>query len=238
MGSGIQKRARDVVKPALERIEALEKNFTSLLGNQQNLLEGTNQALGMVEQRINTLERLMSGVVDNLDALSRAVGAMSDAKFPSVEQTVTRHIHEQATSRADMEKAALATAVETGRLIVGDSIGEQSVIVGREILKDGTVRHPGWEQLLFGQLQPDLMSSFLGKRVGDRIASPAGEFEVLEIYEIILAAPSENAPVAADDVAAEEVAAPESVGVLDADEGEADKALDEYLADSAGPQAN
>lgn len=221
MGSGINKRAREVITPALGRIEILEGQVVTLLSNQQNLMEGISRSLALVQDHMEVFDHLCN-------AFSEILGT------EKVQEIVKKQIHEKTTKRADAEKAVIAEGVESGSLKAQDIVNLNSVIVGREILKNGDVRHPGWQQLLVSQAREEIRNNLIGKVVGDKLDVPAGQFEILEIYEIIV----RETPVAvgkSEDGAdlATSGLAEASPDVVEISEDAADKALAEYMAGDA-----
>lgn len=231
MGSGINKRARDVIKPALERIEELERRSEALLSNQQNMMEAVNRALSVTQDRIEVMERLCN-------AFGEILGQ------EKVQEVVTKHIEEQAFARAEVEKKAIADGVDSGALKPREDITANSVITGREILKNGDIRKPGWQQLLVNQAREEIRALLVGKKVGDKIDVPAGQFEILEIYDIVeqavapASAPSPEETQAVADAAAAAVPGSEAVALPEISEEDADTALEEYMATPATTEPN
>ena len=226
MGSGIGKRANDKAVTALERIERLEKGFQTLLGNQQGLLEGSNRAFSMTEDRLSTQELLCEAITD---LLGRSV----------VEEAIKARIQATQQKQADEQREGITKALEEGQLIVGVGVTEQSIVTGRHVLKDGTFMHPGWQQIMLNQVKPEFKDSMLGKKVGESVEVPVGHFEILGVYEIPLIAPtqsmkSEPEMVVAGPMEGSETELPTSEDVAELpepDEKDAAAAFEEYMAD-------
>lgn len=224
MGSGIGKRANDKAVTALERIERLEKGFQTLLGNQQGLLEGSNHAFGMTEERLSTQELLCEAITDLLGR-------------EKVEDAIKTRIQKTQQEQADKQKAGIEKALSEGQLIVGVGVTEQSIVTGRHVLKDGTFMHPGWQQLMLNQVRPEFRDMLLGKTVGESVEVPVGHFEILGVYEIPLIAPTQSMKpepaTAPDEISEMELPTSEDVAELpEPDEKDADAALEQYMIEN------
>jgi hypothetical protein len=224
MGSGIGKRADGKATTALERIERLEKGFQTLLTNQQGLLEGSNQAFSMTEDRIGALDMLAEAITDILGR-------------EKVQEAIKLRMETEATERMNKDKAAIENSVSKGNLTPGDGIGEKSVVTGRYIKKsDGKILHPGWQFFTVSQVVPELRSGLMGKKVGETVEAPIGIFEIQGVYEVTRVAGTQTdkdpSPEALSPPAALEEAFMQLPAATDAPEGteqDADAALEEYM---------
>jgi hypothetical protein len=167
MGSGIQKKIRETNKTSngmLERLTNAESNIKSIYETDQ-------KNFTVIEQRFAEQSEI-------LDALITLTGM--EQVF---EQIKTKRI-EKAEVEAEGKKAALEKALQEGQIVVAETVGEQSILVGTEVDKDGNQLHPIRAQLLFAQIKKDLAEPLRGKKVGEVIYTPIGsKFTLQEIYD-------------------------------------------------------
>jgi hypothetical protein len=179
MGSGIQKKIRETNKTSngmLERLTNAESNIKSIYETDQ-------KNFTVIEQRFAEQSEI-------LDALITLTGM--EQVF---EQIKTKRI-EKAEVEAEGKKAALEKALQEGQIVVAETVGEQSILVGTEVDKDGNQLHPIRAQLLFAQIKKDLAEPLRGKKVGEVIDTPVGsKFTLQEIYDIVIPTKAENVPV-------------------------------------------
>lgn len=250
MGSGATKRALQNSLTALERIQRLE-GLTALFNeDRQKMLGDINRVNGITEHRLVTLEKSMNAVVEIVDKVADTLNKL-DLSYDTTEDGVTtrrgikletvmvvlkRQIQAEQAERAEQEKAAIAQAVKDGLIAFDETVSESSLIVGREVEADGTVRHPGWVQLQFSEARPDLKALFLGKKAGDSVSMGKGTFEVDEIYKAVPRAPEEaKADAGAETAPAEAPAEPTPAPAVNAEVSaeDAEKAFDDYMAEAS-----
>lgn len=103
--------------------------------------------------------------------------------------------------------------VDAGQIKASEEATDNSLIVARELNKDGTVENPRI-QFLTARLSPELQEKFVGKKVGELVKSEEDklDLEIMEIYDITineLGAQQEEEPVVeesqAEDSGGEEV---------------------------------
>jgi hypothetical protein len=136
-------------------------------------LQALQGHLMQLDQRISAMEEIMS-------ATTLVVGQ------EQVSDMVKSRRVEKADARSAAEKAALDVALGEGKVVKTETIGEKSIVVGREKDKDGNDLPPGRVQLLFGQFLPEFQPQLLGKGVGTTVDTPiGGKFEVTEVYDIV-----------------------------------------------------
>lgn len=230
MGSGIGKRAREVVKPALDRLDALEANVRGLAMNQKQILESVNGVVARIQQDLSVMD-------DIVNAVSEIVGR------DKILEVIKKMVEDRATARAEQEKARLAEALAAGELAKSDQpIGLGSIVIGRETTATGEVYGPGWQQFLVAKVKDEaLRGVMLGRKVGDVVELPStNKFEVQEVYEFVAPTegekvPQDAAPPAEQSEAGGELAEGAQVPatVPEVDE-EADKALEAYMAQAQG----
>ena len=90
----------------------------------------------------------------------------------------------------DLKVAALKQKVdelvEDGRAVAVDEVGENSLVVSRELNQQGEVENPRL-QFLTTRLVDELKSKFVGKKVGDLIKNDGEtlDIEIMEIYNFV-----------------------------------------------------
>lgn len=167
-------KAQQNKKSALERIDGLEQAY-------QGLVDGINAVLQSNGKRVAMLERAMGAVIE-------AVG------IEQVQAILEEKNRREQAERDASLKALVDQSLETGEIVVTDTIAEDSLIVGVEKNADGDPIS-GRAQLSFSEVGPDFKAELLGKGVGTVIATkprdeqgnelPPGTFEVQEIYKVL-----------------------------------------------------
>ncbi len=175
MGSGLNKKLAKLQQGvgALERIIALESAVTKLITQNQQLVAALNQSLSVLEKRNTTIEEIVDATVTVL--------GVSD-----VQAQVDKARQEKATQQMEIEIQALEAAKAAGSIVLTETIGPKTVIVGREFEADGKVIHPGRVQLFFSQIDPAAVEALNGKTAGTTVDIPSGgKFEILEVYAVV-----------------------------------------------------
>ena len=84
----------------------------------------------------------------------------------------------------DLKVAALKQKVdelvENGQIVAAQEIGDNSLVVSRELNQKGEVENPRL-QFLTSRLVEELKTKFVGKKVGDLIETPPNEMHALKI---------------------------------------------------------
>lgn len=183
MSNGMQRQMsqRKQVKSALERIEALEQTVPQIV-------MGVNQAFNQQGQRQEQLAAIVEAVVELFGA-----------------ETVDAKIREIADRKVlqNLAKAqeALKEGLEKGEVLKAETINEKSLVVGREIDKDGNPVFPGRVQLTFSAIKPAFQEKLKGQAAGFSVETENGsKFEVLEVYDVVekkAEAPAETVGLAA-----------------------------------------
>ncbi len=97
----------------------------------------------------------------------------------------------QQTQEMEAKKAQLEALVAEGRLVKANVIKESSVVVGREITKEGVSIHPGRFQMPFAEIAPQFQEQLLGKGTDSKLEIPNhGTFEVQEVYDFVTPVPA------------------------------------------------
>lgn len=191
MSNGLQKVSqRKQVRSALERIDLLEVE-------QARVINDVNQAFNNQSQQFGRLANIVQAMVEILggDVVDSKIKEMADAK---------------ALANLNAAQAALEHGLKTGEVVKADTIGEKTLVVGREFDNKGEVVFPGRAQLRFGGIRPDFQEKLKGQAAGFKMETDnGGSFEVLEIYDIV-----EKAAATAEATAD---AAPADAALLDGD---------------------
>lgn len=173
---------RKQVKSALERIETLEQTLPQITA-------GINGAFQQVEGKFAELAEILDALVD-LTGKEQVDSQLKETRERKAQEAV------------EEAKAAIAAAVEAGRLQAAASIGGQTIVVGKESDKDGNVAAPGRIQLNMAQIKPEFQEKLLGQAPGFSFDLPTGgKFEVTEAYDFV-------APVESTEAAPAETSAP------------------------------
>lgn len=171
--SNRQLSQRQQVRTALERISDLEQQMPQII-------VGINQALNAASTRASELASV-------IEAISEILGTeVVDAKIKEISE---RKALQNLASAQD----ALQKGLEDGSVVKTDSITANSLVVGRELDKDGNPVFPGRVQLTYAAIRPDFQKKLLGQSAGfvfstSESESPNpedGKFEVLEVYNIV-----------------------------------------------------
>jgi oligoendopeptidase F len=161
---------RQAQRNALQRIEELETNLMNVFGAVQQALNGS-------DQRVNALAEILDAVVAELGPETINTRVVEGRKARALEQ-------------AEKSKAALAEAVEKGQYKAVEVITDKTLIVGKELDKEGKEVFPGYVQLAYSSIKPEFQEKLLGKGVGASFETESGKFDVTGTYEAV------EAPVA------------------------------------------
>lgn len=158
---GVRARERN----ALERLEQIERDLINVVGSIQKALDELNQRF--------------SAVAEVLDATVATLG----------EETINQRIVDTRKERSDKQvadaKAALEKAVADGKLSPCESVNDKSYITGIERDKEGKPLEPGYTQLNFAAVKPEYQEKLRGQKVGAKLETEVGSFEVTGIFEEI-----------------------------------------------------
>lgn len=165
---GVRARERN----ALERIEAVE-NDLGFLGNNFTVFTQS------VESALTEIDHTVGNLLEVVDALVAELGPEVVAK------RISDARREKAEKDAKAAQEAVSVAVTDGTIRQVDLVGEYSLIVGREVTKDGEVVPPGYAQLRMASIKPEFREKFLNQCVGTKIETAEGmnTFEIVEIYD-------------------------------------------------------
>jgi len=167
---------------ASEKLAFLESDLTS-----------TKELLSKVARRTGELEMIIFNLSREKDVLNDALQLMHSktnsivALLKEGKALTDENIEEKVVEiRENDLKNKITELVENGYAEPSDETSEKSLIVARELNKDGGVENPRI-QFLVSTLIEDLKEKFLGKKVGDFISNGEDklDMEILEIYNIV-----------------------------------------------------
>lgn len=168
----------------LPRLKALEELTNGMAGFLQTEVLNLKQLVGGLKQfEANIVEIInaMMGVLSGAGALG-----FWDGDFTSKVQ------NQVMLNRNTRQKEMLEKAVSDGLLVSVPVVTENSLLVGKEMLNDGTILNAGRTQVEYSQLTEKAKAIALNSGVGALIQSDDGTFEILEIYELGKKASSEE----------------------------------------------
>lgn len=160
----------------LDRVRALE--------------ELTNGLAGFVEHEIMPLKNALANMVKIVNGIIAASGEGFEKK---VQDAISQAEKDRADRQIERDKALIAELVKQGVLEAAETVGELSIIVGREFDAKGNLLGIGRAQVRFDQFAESVREKVLGQGVGFVIEVETGKFEVLEIYNQVPPKPPEVA---------------------------------------------
>jgi hypothetical protein len=189
-----QTSARQGAKDAFSRLTALEKRLADQEQTSTRVLMAVNQAFGSlgkaVDDQAETVEAIVS--LTGPDQVAQVIAELRATKL---------------RQQAETTKAQISLALTEGKLLKAEVIGENSLVVGREVNKDGAELPPGYAAARVSALPPDNKERVMGHKVGDVVETKeGGKFTVQEVYDYAPPKPAET-PAAPPPAAEPQVAA-------------------------------
>lgn len=127
-------------------------------------------------------ERSVATVLEIVSAIIKTSGEGFDKK---VETTINEARQAAAVERAAEEKKMLESLVEKGLFVKAETVAESgTVLVGKEIDKNGNLLGGGRVQVTVEQLSEDHRAKLLGKGVGFVLDTGDSNFEITELYQL------------------------------------------------------
>ena len=176
--------ARQNAKDAMGRLNSVEKRITDVEQTLQKVLMAVNQVLGQLGKSLDETAEVVGAHTSMLGAEEVAM---------TIAETRAANIRDQ----AEKTKAEIIKMISENKLLKSETVtGANSLIVGKEVLANGTEIAPGYAAVRFTQLKPDYQEKLNGKKVGDIVETEkGGNFTIQELYE--LAPVGDGSPVAA-----------------------------------------
>ncbi len=167
----LQKKTKD----ALDRLDDLEKTLPQIVS-------GFQQAANQLQQGLNSLTEIMDAVIEHIGG-------------DKITKTMSENRVKKAEAMAENDRKALDQALLDGNVAVAEAVSEKSIIVGRELLADGSVKVPGYVQAPYIRIAPEFQEKLKGQKAGVSIELPTGgKFEVTAVYDVVQKADVPPAP--------------------------------------------
>lgn len=166
-----------------QSLRAKAKDVATRLEDAEARLEQLERALAQVmkgtDSRLNNTAAAINGLSDVVTAITDHVGR------GVIEGIVEEKQRERDQEQADKERNALEEAINDGYVTATDVIGDNSLIVGQEMLPNGKYLGVGYQQVAFSNLDEKYKEMLRGKGVGEVVQTPTGgKFTVTEVYNV------------------------------------------------------
>jgi phage pi2 protein 07 len=155
----------------------------------ENLSEqtmATARRVGEMELILYNIARENEILKDALQLLHEKLDAVIDLQNKGL-PLIDENINEAVVSLKEKAmKDKIDEMLQSGTIKSTETIGEDSLVVSRELNKEGRVENPRL-QFLVGRLIQELKTKFVGKKVGDLIKGDDNklDIEIMEIYELV-----------------------------------------------------
>lgn len=188
--------------------EAKKPKASERLSAIENALIPTQRRVGELEMVLFNLSRENEILKDALQLLHEkleSVIALSNEGQPLTNENINEKV-------VLLKELALKDKVkqmeDAGQIQAAEEATNNSLIVARELNKDGTVENPRI-QFLTARLIEELQNKFIGKKVGDLIKGDEDklDLEIMEIYDITInqiGGEEQSEPVAEEEQQVEE----------------------------------
>jgi hypothetical protein len=150
----------------LERTERLEKTLQMVYSEFQESTQKYQNAL--------------SGIIEVIDAIIALQGNAFELR---VQEEVTAQRTKRSEKKLEAAKNVLQSLVDSGAFVVAEVISKDSIIVGRELDKEGNVLGLGRVQVQLSQFSEEGQAFLLGKGIGAKYEGEKGFFEVTAVYD-------------------------------------------------------
>lgn len=160
---------------ATEKLAALEQLTMSMarrVGELELILYTHSRENEILKEALQLINQKLDAVV----SLSSAGAALTD---DNINSAIVSMKEQELKNRVD-------AYVQEGRLVATEEVGEESIVVGRELNESGVVENPRI-QFLVGRLIDELKQKFVGRKVGDLVKGENGklDIEIMEIYNAV-----------------------------------------------------
>lgn len=178
---------------ANEENGAMPKTPTSLerlVATEQRLV-GHQQALQLLDRELSSLKQVSTVFSKGLDALAELMTAHVDVLGEDHKAKLTAQVEanrekvrqtKEASARA-MVKAKL----DAGELAVADAVEGDSLVVFTEFDQSGTEIGVHYTPVVLTELNPEIVSKFVGQKAGFEADVSGGKLKVLEVYKAVAA---------------------------------------------------
>lgn len=165
--------------------ERLQKSKEKLESVSEQAL-ATARRVGEIELIVYNLSRENEILKDALQLLHEkldAVISLQNKGLPLLDENINEAVVEMKVNEL---KQRVDTMLQNGTITTSEVVGEDSLIVSRELNKQGVVENPRL-QFLVGRLVDELKGKFVGKRAGDLVVGEDSklDIEIMEIYDLV-----------------------------------------------------
>jgi hypothetical protein len=156
-------------------------------------LENLSEQAMVTARRVGEMELILYNIAreneilkDALQLLHEkldAVITLQNRGLPLIDSNINEAVVEM---KENSLKERVNEMLSQGAIKLVDVVGEDSLIVSRELSKEGKVENPRL-QFLVGRLIDELKSKFVGKKVGDLIQGEDNklDIEIMEVYDLV-----------------------------------------------------
>lgn len=156
-------------------------------------LENLSEQAMVTARRVGEMELILYNIAreneilkDALQLLHEkldAVITLQNRGLPLIDSNINEAVVE---IKENSLKERVNEMLSQGSIKPVDVVGEDSLIVSRELSKEGKVENPRL-QFLVGRLIDELKSKFVGKKVGDLIQGEDNklDIEIMEVYDLV-----------------------------------------------------
>lgn len=165
-----------------EKLQKSKEKLESL--TEQSLV--TARRVGEMELILYNIARENEILKDALQLLHEkldAVITLQNKGLPLNDDNINEAVVEM---KENSLKERVTEMLQQGSIVPVETVGEDSLIVSRELNKEGKVENPRL-QFLVGRLVDELKSKFVGKKVGELIQGEENKLniEIMEIYDLV-----------------------------------------------------
>lgn len=175
--------SKQEVKPkASERLSAIESALILFDGNIHKTAKRVGE-LEMINFNLSRENEILKDALQLLNEKQLAMIALINEQKPLTDENLNEKV---TVLKEAVLKEKLDNEVKNGNITPTDVVSDNSVLVGRELNKEGVVENPRL-QFLVGRLVDELKDKFIGKKVGDLIEGEEGklDIEISEIYDFV-----------------------------------------------------
>lgn len=167
---------------ASERLSSIEQSLMIFDSN-----------INQIAKRIGELEMINFNLSRENEILKDALQLLNEKQLGMIgllnegKELSDENINDKITILKEAAlKEKIDKEVKDGKLKPVDVVGDNSVLVSRELTKDGVVENPRL-QFLVGRLVEELKDKFVGKKVGDLVLGEENklDIEITEIYDFV-----------------------------------------------------
>ena len=165
-----------------EKLQKSKEKLESL--TEQSLV--TARRVGEMELILYNIARENEILKDALQLLHEkldAVITLQNKGLPLNDDNINEAVVEM---KENSLKERVTEMLQQGSIVPVDTVGEDSLIVSRELNKEGKVENPRL-QFLVGRLVDELKSKFVGRKIGELIQGEENKLniEIMEIYDLV-----------------------------------------------------